>query len=86
MIPLAPAARRSPTAFPPLLDPTQVGYMIGTGVMVGLPGQTLKDLAGDILFFKEIGANMIGETCRPCWPRFSWNGAATVRDGAVTVP
>ena len=37
--------------------------MIGTGVMVGLPGQTLKDLAGDILFFKEIGANMIGEGC-----------------------
>lgn len=34
--------------------------MIGTGVMVGLPGQTLRDLAGDILFFKEIGANMIG--------------------------
>lgn len=38
----------------------KVGYMIGTGVMVGLPGQTLRDLAGDILFFKEIGANMIG--------------------------
>jgi len=38
----------------------QIGYMIGTGVMVGLPGQTLRDLAGDIVFFKEIGANMIG--------------------------
>uniref|UniRef100_A0A6T8S9D1 Radical SAM core domain-containing protein n=1 Tax=Chlamydomonas leiostraca TaxID=1034604 RepID=A0A6T8S9D1_9CHLO len=38
----------------------EVGYMIGTGIMVGLPGQTLRDLAGDILFFREIGANMIG--------------------------
>ena len=28
--------------------------------MVGLPGQTLCDLAGDVAFFKSIGANMIG--------------------------
>lgn len=33
---------------------------VGTGVMVGLPGQTLRDLAGDIRFFKELNANMIG--------------------------
>eukprot|EP00775_Hariotina_reticulata_P012306 gene12306-12442_t len=33
---------------------------IGTGVMVGLPGQTLRDLAGDIRFFKQLNANMIG--------------------------
>ncbi|KXZ55371.1 hypothetical protein GPECTOR_3g5 [Gonium pectorale] len=38
----------------------KVGYMLGTGVMVGLPGQTLRDLAGDVLFFKEIKADMIG--------------------------
>lgn len=38
----------------------EVGYMIGTGIMVGLPGQTLRDLAGDIMFFRTIGANMIG--------------------------
>jgi hypothetical protein len=36
--------------------PTQVG----TGVMVGLPGQTLCDLAADVAFFKSFGANMIG--------------------------
>eukprot|EP00955_Chlamydomonas_euryale_P039303 351348-Chlamydomonas_euryale.AAC.6 len=41
-------------------DLKDVGYMIGTGVMVGLPGQTLQDLSGDIRFFKDIGANMIG--------------------------
>lgn len=28
--------------------------------MVGLPGQTLCDLAGDVAFFKSFGANMIG--------------------------
>lgn len=36
------------------------GYQVGTGVMCGLPGQTLDDLAGDILFFGEIDADMIG--------------------------
>ncbi|KAI8474409.1 MAG: hypothetical protein J3K34DRAFT_518152 [Monoraphidium minutum] len=38
----------------------EVGFQVGTGVMVGLPGQTLCDLAGDVAFFKEFGANMIG--------------------------
>lgn len=33
---------------------------LGTGVMVGLPGQTLADIASDISFFKHIGADMIG--------------------------
>lgn len=37
-----------------------IGYMLGTGVMIGLPGQTIDDLANDLLFFKQIGANMIG--------------------------
>ncbi|KAG1678881.1 hypothetical protein FOA52_003549 [Chlamydomonas sp. UWO 241] len=43
-----------------LQDLKDVGFMIGTGVMVGLPGQTLHDLAGDIRFFKDINAHMIG--------------------------
>jgi biotin synthase len=38
----------------------KIGYKIGTGVMIGLPGQTVENLADDILFFKEIGADMIG--------------------------
>ena len=37
-----------------------LGYQMGTGVMIGLPGQELEDLAKDILFFKEIDADMIG--------------------------
>ena len=36
------------------------GYQTGTGVMCGLPGQTLGHLAGDLLFMKEIDADMIG--------------------------
>lgn len=36
------------------------GYQVGTGVMIGLPGQTLEDLARDILFFKELDVDMIG--------------------------
>ena len=37
-----------------------IGYQVGTGVMIGLPGQTLEDLAGDILFFAEHDIDMIG--------------------------
>lgn len=36
------------------------GYQLGTGVMIGIPGQTTDDLAGDIEFFREIDADMIG--------------------------
>ncbi|OGV39600.1 MAG: [FeFe] hydrogenase H-cluster radical SAM maturase HydE [Lentisphaerae bacterium GWF2_45_14] len=38
----------------------KIGYQTGTGVMIGLPGQTLYDLADDILFFKELDVDMIG--------------------------
>jgi biotin synthase len=43
-----------------LRDLKKLGYEVGTGCLVGLPGQTLESLAGDILFFKEIDADMIG--------------------------
>ena len=35
-------------------------YQTGTGVMVGLPFQTLDDLAGDLLFFKQKDVAMVG--------------------------
>jgi len=38
----------------------RVGMMVGSGVMVGLPGQILGDLAGDLVFFKEMGIHMVG--------------------------
>lgn len=36
------------------------GYQTGTGTMSSLPGQTIRDLARDIVFFDEAGAVMIG--------------------------
>ena len=36
------------------------GYQVGTGVMCALPGQTLADLARDILFFADLDVDMIG--------------------------
>ena len=38
----------------------KTGYQTGTGVMIGLPEQTLNDLANDILFFKEMDIDMVG--------------------------
>lgn len=38
----------------------ECGYQLGTGVMIGLPGQTMVDLARDIMFFGEVDADMIG--------------------------
>ena len=36
------------------------GYQTGTGVMIGFPFQTVEDLAGDLLFFKQMDIDMIG--------------------------
>ena len=38
----------------------RAGFQTGTGVMIGLPGQTLYDLAGDIKFFRDMDIDMIG--------------------------
>ncbi|MCE5305145.1 [FeFe] hydrogenase H-cluster radical SAM maturase HydE [bacterium] len=38
----------------------QIGFHIGTGVMIGLPEQTFEDLAADIQFFKKYDCDMIG--------------------------
>lgn len=37
-----------------------IGYEIGSGVMVGIPGQTYYDLANDILTFAQLDLDMIG--------------------------
>jgi biotin synthase len=37
-----------------------IGYQTGTGVMIGLPFQTLEDLAGDLLFMKNFNIDMCG--------------------------
>jgi biotin synthase len=38
----------------------EVGFQVGTGVMIGIPGQSLEDLADDILFFRSLDVDMIG--------------------------
>lgn len=43
-----------------LQDLKSLGYEVGTGCLVGLPNQTFESLADDILFFMEIGADMVG--------------------------
>jgi biotin synthase len=43
-----------------LKDLKELGYEVGTGCLIGLPGQTIESIADDILFFKEIDADMIG--------------------------
>lgn len=43
-----------------LKDLRNLGYEVGTGCLVGLPDQTIESLADDILFFKEIEADMVG--------------------------
>lgn len=38
----------------------ELGYEVGSGVMIGIPGQTYDDLAGDIELFGELDLDMIG--------------------------
>ena len=43
-----------------LKDLQDIGYQTGTGVMIGLPHQTIENLANDLLFFKEFNIDMVG--------------------------
>lgn len=43
-----------------LYDLKSAGYQVGTGVMIGLPFQTLEHLAADLLFMKEFDIDMCG--------------------------
>ncbi len=43
-----------------LQDLKNSDYEVGTGILVGLPGQSKRSLAKDILFFKQLDADMIG--------------------------
>jgi len=37
-----------------------IGYQTGTGVMIGLPFQTIEDLANDLIFFRDFDVDMVG--------------------------
>jgi biotin synthase len=36
------------------------GFQVGTGVMIGLPHQTISNLAEDLLFFRDMDVDMVG--------------------------
>lgn len=38
----------------------ELGYQVGTGVLIGLPGQSAEHLARDVQFFAKFQPNMIG--------------------------
>jgi len=43
-----------------LIDLKDIGFQVGTGVMIGSPFQTVKNLASDLLFFKDMDIDMVG--------------------------
>ena len=55
-----PGSQRFESRAQALDDLKEAGYQVGTGVMIGLPGQTLADLAADIRFFAGRDIDMIG--------------------------
>lgn len=58
----------------------EIGYEVGSGIMIGLPGQTVADLADDILTFKNMDLDMIGVGPYICHQDTPLAGAA---DGTV---
>jgi biotin synthase len=57
---LHPAGDKLEDRIRALRDVRSAGYQVGSGVMIGLPGQTIEDLADDLLFLHEIDVDMIG--------------------------
>jgi biotin synthase len=55
-----PVGKRRSDRFAILRDLREMGYEIGSGVMIGIPGQTYEDLARDIALFAELDLDMIG--------------------------
>ncbi|MCI6189598.1 MAG: [FeFe] hydrogenase H-cluster radical SAM maturase HydE [Clostridium sp.] len=43
-----------------LEDLKKIGYQVGSGFMVGLPGQKVSDLVNDLLYVKELNPHMVG--------------------------
>lgn len=38
----------------------ELGYEVGSGCMVGLPGQTVEDLADDVMLIRKLNIDMVG--------------------------
>ncbi len=57
---LHPQDQRHETRMACLGKLKEIGYQVGTGVMIGLPGQTIDHLIDDLLFFRRMDVDMIG--------------------------
>ncbi|MCL2220314.1 MAG: [FeFe] hydrogenase H-cluster radical SAM maturase HydE [Chitinispirillia bacterium] len=55
-----PPAQDQQTRIDCLKSLRDTGFQVGTGVMTGIPGQTVADLADDVLFFRDMDVDMIG--------------------------
>ncbi|OPY13423.1 MAG: Biotin synthase [Syntrophus sp. PtaB.Bin001] len=58
-----------------LQDLRELGYQVGSGNLVGLPGQSLESLADDILKFRELELDMVGLgpfICNPDTPLYGF--------------
>lgn len=61
-----------------LSDLKNAGYQVGTGVMIGIPGQTVEDLVRDIRLFEELDVDMLG-----MGPYLVSHGGAMVEEGMM---
>ncbi len=57
---LHPAALSLETRKQCLLNLKEIGYQVGSGFMVGSPGQTSEHLAKDLIFLQELKPHMVG--------------------------
>ncbi len=55
----------------------EMGFEVGSGVMIGLPGQSLHDLARDISLFQQLDLDMIGVGPYIAHPDTPLHGEAT---------
>lgn len=73
-----------------LEDLRDLGYRAGSGIIVGLKGQTNNTLAGDIIFFKKYNFDMIGigplipHSCTPMANEAPGSAAMTLKTLALT--
>ncbi len=64
--------------FQALEDLKRAGYQVGSGVMIGIPGQTLEDLCQDIRTFQKLDLDMIG-----MGPYITSEGADMLNEGMM---
>jgi biotin synthase len=54
------AGRKAPSRAEQLAAMRQMGYEIGSGSLIGIPGQSWSDLADDLMLYAELDLDMIG--------------------------